>query len=1274
MSYLTRVFTGRFMKTLLMVCSIALLIAAIWFLGPFFGFGDSRPLQRMESRAVFIVLAILYLICFWLRWPLFIALTATLCAIVWVFGPFLLAGQTHPLAPIGFRLAIIGVLLLCALLYGIWLLLIALKDNPALLDKLVRRKAPVTATNSLEISAAIARAVNYVNKRRSNLSFFQRVILARKPLDRLPWYMVLGTQEAGKTSAILGSGQDFPLPEQLDQIGKPAQKTLSCDCWLANDAIYVDTAGKFVSEPEANINEWHTILKTLKKYRPVKAINGVILTFSAADVLGRNPAELFELAASLRGRVEDLRQTLGVRFPVYVLVTKLDQLPGFAEYFRMLTEQEREQVWGVTFPYGDTKEPAASSLQGRIIEELALLESRIDRDMIVRQQEEYGSRDRKKMYALPQDFHLLSKRVAEVVHNTIFASRYDESQNYIQLRGLYFTSSHQPVDFSLQNNQSIMRQWRNYVEGTPVVALASLSERLEEHDFLIGEVSYGRQYFLRQLFTEVIVKDCELAKHNLANESKFRLQRLLGHTFSILLAMILLNGFWHSYHNNRDYLDTMEAKVGDLQKEVDHFVKQPTDDQLPPLLTLTQYLPEYGALPLFHPPLEWRYGFYTSHHVVSTSDSLYQFFLQRLLLPQIEKQATLSLQNAIDEGSPEQIYHQLKIYLLVYGQGKFNKAFAINAIIDLWQNSGKLPPYQEQDIFVAHLNRLFDSPDWRQYGHKLDDGLVKYARALLEREDLASRLYQRIKDSVAQDIPAELTPAMMAKARGSELLSLANPDGMAAIPGLFTRTGYYEVFKKKMDAGVLLMQQEDAWVLGKSGAQASPLKLMQSGARVNTVQQQILTRYFNDYAHHWQEFLGNIRLRRDVMRMDQGRAGISGEIYMLRMLSASDSPLANFLLRAVSETTLAAKEDKSLADAANHQGKIRILSAAAKVNLAYAATEKKLIKERVDNLFAPLREFVTGAQAPAGDAVVMKSGTKLSKLMDALSEQYMLFVVYDDSLKNGNAVALSSSVQQLGVEAQTWPTPLPQLISPLLERAWRNAVQEAVVASNDGIEGNLGLVCRATLQGRYPFASSQREVKLADFERFFATDGLVDSYFKKHLADKVNISSRPWRYKGDLEDREDVLPMFEKAAEIRQAFFQEASNRRLSLTFNISVPYLDPRITQLNMTFDGEPVNYAHWPVSPASITWPSSRAASKVTIGAVPRVVSGNSSRMFTSPWALFRWLDSASDMQVTDNDDTQWVFLLDGRKANIAISGLSYKNRSLVDMLKNFRCPGEY
>jgi len=394
-----------------------------------------------------------------------------------------------------------------------------------------------------------------------------------------------------------------------------------------------------------------------------------------------------------------------------------------------------------------------------------------------------------------------------------------------------------------------------------------------------------------------------------------------------LLTFMLLNGFWNSYRHNSDYLDAVEAKVGTLGVEVNRFVDNAADNLLPRLLTLSQYLPEYRSLDVFNPPLDWRYGLYTGNEVVTASDSLYQFFLQRLLLPQIEQQAGLALQEAIDNGKSEQIYRQLKLYLQVYGHGEFDKQYMIASITRLWETTNKLQPYEERRIFIAHLNNLFDSSGWRRYGQDLDDGLVKYARAMLEREDLASRLYERIKDSVVQDAPADLTLGAMAKSRGGELFSPLDENGTTVIPGLFTHAGYDGVFKKKMGPDLISLVSEDAWVLGKAegntaGAPGMQVKMTNSGALVNPVQQQILTLYLDEYTRYWQDFLGNIRIKSHALSLDYGNAGMTADIYMLRLLSASDSPLVNFITRAVKETTLVGQEDKSLLDNVSNRGQI----------------------------------------------------------------------------------------------------------------------------------------------------------------------------------------------------------------------------------------------------------------------------------------------------------------------------------------------------------------
>ncbi|WPM86122.1 ImcF-related family protein [Apirhabdus apintestini] len=520
----------------------------------------------------------------------------------------------------------------------------------------------------------------------------------------------------------------------------------------------------------------------------------------------------------------------------------------------------------------------------------------------------------------------------------LFASRYDETQSYTTLRGIYFSSSHQPVDFSLLNNQTIVRKWSNYVDNQNPATTASVVEQPAERDFLVSDVSYGRQYFLKQLFSDVIVKDLDLARYNLANESKYRLQRFLGHTVAILAAVFLLNGFHNSYLNNSRYLHVVDNKAATLGDEVNRFSKTTNEGLIPQLLTLSQYLPEYGTLNVYSPGLNWRYGLYTGKDVVNASESLYQYFLERLLLPQIERQVTLALQQAIDTDNPEQIYSYLKLYLMVYGQGKFDSAYIVDSVTRLWEETGKLQPYEERQILISHLNTLLQSPTWRRFGQPADAGLVKYARALLDRDDLASRLYRRIKDAAAADAPADLTLSAMTRSRGGELFSLGEDSEATSIPGLFTRAGYHSLFKK-MDLGLMGLEREDGWVMGKEKDNPLPkVGVARNGALINPVQKQILALYLDEYTQRWQAFLRNIRIKTDVLPLDSGSAGMASDIYILRTLAAPDSPLANLVQRAVAETTLSEPEGKSLLDNVSNKG--QILNAAMKVSLAYAALEK----------------------------------------------------------------------------------------------------------------------------------------------------------------------------------------------------------------------------------------------------------------------------------------------------------------------------------------------
>lgn len=252
---------------------------------------------------------------------------------------------------------------------------------------------------------------------------------------RLPWFALIGEPGSGKTASLIHSGLDFPLgKDEVPGFGG----TRNYNWWFTNEAVILDTAGRisFQEEGTTDKTEWEYFLKLLRNYRPRCPINGVIIALPADKLLRDNAEERQQKATVLRERLRQLQQQLGVRFPTFLLVTKMDLVGGFSEFFEEIRVdlQQRNQMFGWSRP-GEFQDPfdpkdfegAFNTVYGRL------------RDWSMRYLQRKATEDELGMIVtFPESFKQLRNPLDDYVSTIFQKSPLLEPPFF---RGFYFTSA-----------------------------------------------------------------------------------------------------------------------------------------------------------------------------------------------------------------------------------------------------------------------------------------------------------------------------------------------------------------------------------------------------------------------------------------------------------------------------------------------------------------------------------------------------------------------------------------------------------------------------------------------------------------------------------------------------------------------------------------------------------------------------------------------------------------------------------------------------------------
>jgi len=300
------------------------------------------------------------------------------------------------------------------------------------------------------------------------------------PLYVLPWYMVIGESRSGKSTAIQSSRLSAPFAETRNISGLAGTK--NCDWWFFEQAVILDTAGRYAIplEEGRDRKEWQKFLSLLVKYRKKEALNGLIVTIAADKLLQSTEEIVSGDGQSIRQRIDELMRVLGMKFPVYVLVTKCDLIQGMTRFCECLPENCLDQAMGflnrdLSKDVGSLADKYSRSIREKLKELRLLLFS-----------SGAGSDTRKpgqspELLLFPSEFAHLGHNLKVFMESAFKESPYQETP---LLRGIYFSSGKQ--------------------EGTPYSHFLNKLGLIKQQEILPGT---NKGFFLHDLFAKVMTGD-----------------------------------------------------------------------------------------------------------------------------------------------------------------------------------------------------------------------------------------------------------------------------------------------------------------------------------------------------------------------------------------------------------------------------------------------------------------------------------------------------------------------------------------------------------------------------------------------------------------------------------------------------------------------------------------------------------------------------------------------------------------------------------------------
>lgn len=1125
---------------------------------------------------------------------------------------------------------------------------------------------------------------------------FQRAIAALKgsrlarggenALYALPWYLMIGPPGAGKTTALRNSGLQFPYMSQSGGGVRGVGGTRNCDWWLTNEGVLLDTAGRWTTEDEDR-DEWNSFLDLLRKYRPEKPLNGIVVAISLGDLGGAHEEEVGALARRTRERIDEVQSRLQLSLPVYVMFTKADLIPGFVETFNDLSKNDRGQIWGFTVPLAGPPVDPGLHFNERFDE----MQGSIEKRSTARMSAERKIETRELIHSFPQQLATLKRNCHDLVGQIFEASVYGATP---RMRGVYFTSG-------TQEGRPIDRVMHKMAEAFGIRSEINLGEPVTE----------AKSYFLRDVFLKVVFPDHEIASRSEAELRRQRRNRYLAAAAIFGTALLVATLPTYAWSRNVSFLDETQGIVDEVQTASE--AEGPlTPAQLGSLRERVNRLREYDQVGA---PVYMRLGMYQDDVYHPVRD-----YYTRILQGEVVQPLWLADQTELDrfgrhyEALPDSIptgaehaanYDRLRLHLLLtrpVEEGQPNlleddseeiRNWVGDEIVERWvdQVTDGNPEELEDGVREQMLEhaRLFASllaegdetdgeyvPNANDMRFARDVDGVRRVRGALTRVSVTDMALVRIIQSVPEEYNLTLESLigntvrpMRCQRRLPDPVTNEFRNFPCTVRGAFTRRAWDERVREMLESpegGAF----GEPWVLGR--------ELQQSQARQEEAQQnmrRLRNEFYTAYVVEWRDFVRDIRvdMARHPEPLVESQEILADQQHLTR---GSPQPYRLLFSQILYNTMLPVPQEGGSATAEavqqawwqralNRISRIRggqtvrrLIDAASsgQGSLDPNSMEEELTPEHVFLTFEGLTKFgalppppppAEGQQPPPPPELPVGAyEQQLATVRDALQANLDNPQGTDEALITALQTARTSTRALIESQEVGWRPRFQALLWPPIDgTAQSHATRQAGGAGRSWCTEVYTPYSRNILGG-YPLNPSGHDIPLADFGAFYMREtGTLWAFYGEVLRRRIPREGEQFMFATNLGQgagnayRRELLQYLERAQDITNTFFPPGAEGP-TVQFDVRIrPSV--RVATQNLCISGTCVEHHNGPEQWHRFTWPGEDAVAGASIEVRGE---GGIHEMIQQPgeWGLFRLLEQGT---VTSASNGRRVFTVNWR-----------------------------